>query len=1167
MSRKTTSTLQKSLKIAANEKDVENAFRAAFDNTFPSKTRSPFKVDGLLECDDVRSLLEFKYKVDLKLKAEQCGVLIQTLFYMKKFADAGQAVPTTIFVGDDSECFCMNTRALEKYLSRPIDWATAPSGAKGRHGEVLQAMVDDQDILPFVFDVNGKMFDFGDVVDQIRALGKGVVIRVKITKDNVVEIFNDWRKRVLIDEKYDHSQDLFGGKDIRAITARQSDIFFACLTDYGNETYLHPNKKNTLVSRGENIKVNADQHNAFFSRFSQILSPSELDVLVANKDRIIEEVARRRSGAFFTPTLWVAEAVKMLDESLGANWKDEYVVWDCACYDKTTRVMTDSGWKLFSELADTDLIYSYSSDTKKAEYVGFVGKTAYHYRGKLNHYSAQRMDLAVTPDHNIFILPRLRNDRKETAGRTLKSQELSDYLSRGNQARIPCAAELSGGNRVGYSDDELRFLGFYLGDGFLWKDASKTPNAVGFGIKKVRKVVFLRALLYRLNLQFTEYGQPDGGIHFRIKSSTWVTRLVDCQGAHEKRISKEFLDIPKDQCVCLLEGLWQSDGCKNGYYSMNKSLIEDVQRVCIHAGFPTYVSSRERFLQPPGSKNGGMFVCWELSCNWKGKTYKSILPDNVEEIEYDDMVYCVTLKKNHVMLVERNGHTCFCGNCGTNNLTRDFKFKELYCSTLDQGDIDNVRDMGYNPGSEIFQYDFLNDDAVDVLGPKVPAGLRKAFESGRKVLFLINPPYGTSAGGGANTAHKDKIADTKVGLRMKVDKIGSSSQQLYAQFLYRIRKLQQKHNHGGIVIGIFSKPSIVLAPSFEGLRQNFYGGFKFSKGMLFQASNFADVSGAWGISFTIWESGKWDNGKEVNVEVKDMNSYAVRILQTKTLYNINGKEATKWVRPISMCLQQEIPNLTNAINLADNKRNRKLSTEALGVFVCDSNNVWANARSVVLMSLPMANNKGCFEVIPENFRRSIALFCARKSIKGDWINDKDEYLVPHVASKDSPLNGAYEQWVNDAVVYSLFNTSSQQSSLRGVQYKGKQWDIANHFFWMSPSEMKALADKAGFQEMYQDAKQGEDSFVFKQLTSLALSDDAKAVLGAARSLIRASMDKRKAWHKDHPELHLQAFDAGWAQLKPMLKKEFKGAYDQFVSTYKCFENRMRKGVYEYGFLK
>ena len=69
---------------------------------------------------------------------------------------------------------------------------------------------------------------------------------------------------------------------------------------------------------------------------------------------------------------------------------------------------------------------------------------------------------------------------------------------------------------------------------------------------------------------------------------------------------------------------------------------------------------------------------------------------------------------------------------GTGNLTRDYQFKELYVSTLNQSDIDTANQMGYNPEAVKFQYDFLNDEYS-----KLPEGLRNAIENGRQIIVLI----------------------------------------------------------------------------------------------------------------------------------------------------------------------------------------------------------------------------------------------------------------------------------------------------------------------------------------------------------------------------------------------------------------------------------------------
>ena len=47
--------------------------------------------------------------------------------------------------------------------------------------------------------------------------------------------------------------------------------------------------------------------------------------------------------------------------------------------------------------------------------------------------------------------------------------------------------------------------------------------------------------------------------------------------------------------------------------------------------------------------------------------------------------------------------------CGTGNLTRGYKFKNLFLSTLHQEDLNIITEAGYNPEAIIFKFDFLND--------------------------------------------------------------------------------------------------------------------------------------------------------------------------------------------------------------------------------------------------------------------------------------------------------------------------------------------------------------------------------------------------------------------------------------------------------------------------
>jgi hypothetical protein len=177
-------------------------------------------------------------------------------------------------------------------------------------------------------------------------------------------------------------------------------------------------------------------------------------------------------------------------------------------------------------------------------------------------------------------------------------------------------------------------------------------------------------------------------------------------------------------------------------------------------------------------------------------------------------------------------------------LTRDYQFKELYVSTLNQSDIDTANQMGYNSEAVKFQYDFLNDDYS-----KLPKGLRIAIEEGRKIIVLMNPPYATvndfknivNDGGSS----KNKVEDTKVKIEMNNEKMGLSVKNLYSQFIYRITKL------GKMNIAIFSKPLMFSGIDFEIFRNKVLNNYTFEKGFIFKASEFDDVSTKWGVSFSI----------------------------------------------------------------------------------------------------------------------------------------------------------------------------------------------------------------------------------------------------------------------------------------------------------------------------
>lgn len=491
---------------------------------------------------------------------------------------------------------------------------------------------------------------------------------------------------------------------------------------------------------------------------------------------------------------------------------------------------------------------------------------------------------------------------------------------------------------------------------------------------------------------------------------------------------------------------------------------------------------------------------------------------------------------------------------GTGNLTRDYKFKKLYVSTLNASDIGLAEQRGYNPEAVKFQYDFLNDPYE-----KIPQCLREAIEAGRKIFVLMNPPYGT-ANNLIKGTHKSGISKTTVNLRMTSLKLGKSSHQLYAQFMFRLLELNNKSN---INIAIFSNNTFMVGTSYTQFRKLFQSKFMYSGAMLFNANHFSNTSNDWGILFSMWEPGNSSDIKTFPTIVKDLDSNGKpAVIDHKSLYNMDDKiTCSDWIKVgVKGLKTKNVPQLSSALKVKQTGSGRVVRG-SLCYYVNVANNLYKSKQDVFFISSTASMAHG-ISVTTENFYRCVVNFTARKAVKCNWINSSEEFMVPNMDHPD------YEQWKNDCIVYSLFNNHSNQSSLRNIEYKGKTWDIKNQWFWMSRKQLLELANTHGFDALYQDVRAGsEERFIYNKLESLDLSIDALGVLHYAKELVEASFEFREVLHQAHPEYHLNCWDAGWYQIKLIMKEFMPASLKDFRSAYKSFEDRMRDGVYKFGFLK
>ena len=185
----------------------------------------------------------------------------------------------------------------------------------------------------------------------------------------------------------------------------------------------------------------------------------------------------------------------------------------------------------------------------------------------------------------------------------------------------------------------------------------------------------------------------------------------------------------------------------------------------------------------------------------------------------------------------------------------------------------------------------------------------------------------------------------------------------------------------------------------------------------------------------------------------------------------------------------------------------RLPLSAIGYLHCNANSVQHNAQLVGLYSTAFAAAHGV-AVQPHNYTRVCTVFAARRLIARTFTNWCDEYAHPHpkpneemaATTTESPQhrhNEMLRRFVLDAIIYTLFETKSNQSSLRKVHCVANDSiaNCPNQWFWQSREFMCKLAKQHGFHELVEDleAHQEPKSSSSSSSSSAGLSSPANDV--------------------------------------------------------------------------
>lgn len=538
----------------------------------------------------------------------------------------------------------------------------------------------------------------------------------------------------------------------------------------------------------------------------------------------------------------------------------------------------------------------------------------------------------------------------------------------------------------------------------------------------------------------------------------------------------------------------------------------------------------------------------------------------------------------------KDTHVVWDSAWGTGNLTRDFSIRKLFASTINGTDLNMGKQ--YNAQGEKFQYDFLSDDPalfdnmasleLEIHIDDDPVKYKDYFKLPKKllqylgdnkqnILFFINPPYGTGGNGNSKKVESKKdLSKTVVGEIMRTKKM-KVSEQLYAQFLYRILLMKRYLNLENVYIGLYSPSLFLTGSKYDKFRQEFLKDFTFCEGSIFKGSHFADVQGNWAIDFTIWKTKKISQDDIIPTDFKhtviDLNENGqVEVIGEKVLWNLdNEKNLQDWIGQVDEKDQEIIEKPVFSSSFVPSGKLKTIRADSLGCLINDANNIEATVKGCYLLPNKTTRHLKSIPIIPENFVESMVVLTARNIYKSNWINQKNEFSAPN----ENHIK--YKQFEVLSVIYSIFSSRNNIISYRALSVNGEEYNNLNEWFFMSNSEIKNLANEHNNVETYNDAISfSGERFVYNYLkeNKKYISHEGQKIIVLASKIVRETFRFRNDFHYDGNEnKFINTWDASWAQVKLVANTFAKSSMTEFNEYFKLFEVQLIEMADEIGFMK
>jgi len=371
-------------------------------------------------------------------------------------------------------------------------------------------------------------------------------------------------------------------------------------------------------------------------------------------------------------------------------WDTYYPPNDWNCFDKDTEVYTNKGWLKFTELKNDELFLSLDPNNKNVEWVRSIRPISYHYKGKMIKIKGRNFNLIVTPNHNILIQKSWDRHEKRDKLKFIKASEIAsgDRFYRTCQWKGIDKSIIKIAGLKFKTETFIKFMGYWLAEG-----SCSINNNNQYVIKIAQNNQINKEKIIK-NLKDFPTKLWIGKDCIYIKPTKQLGEYLKQFGkSYEKYVPDIIKNMSYKYLKMFLNAYKLGDGydqpakihpisgriCKGTphYFTSSKKMADDLTEIILKCGKVPSINLMKNKGEKVKFNNGSYIINHDI---WRIKEtkYPYFNFRTYEEIDYNDMVYCVELEKYHILWVRRRGKTVWCGNCRcyTEQLTEEEASKE-----------------------------------------------------------------------------------------------------------------------------------------------------------------------------------------------------------------------------------------------------------------------------------------------------------------------------------------------------------------------------------------------------------------------------------------------------------------------------------------------------------